>query len=133
MLERAMNSAEKPHRNANVSVSSVLPRSSVFRISKPLLSKFITASKPLTVGTWPSGTWESLRIRLHSTVPLPLARVKKPPVANVLCGEGGAAAGGLRQGVVMRCPLPLSATSRSYAHSYVQIEALRGASYIREL
>jgi hypothetical protein len=45
MLERVMNSAEKPHRNANVSVSSVLPQSSVFRISKPFLSKFITASK----------------------------------------------------------------------------------------
>jgi hypothetical protein len=36
----------KPHRNANVSVSSVLRRSPVFRISKPFLSKFITASKP---------------------------------------------------------------------------------------
>jgi hypothetical protein len=47
MLERVMNSAEKPHRNANVSVSSVLPRSSVFRISKPFLSKFITASSKL--------------------------------------------------------------------------------------
>jgi hypothetical protein len=40
-----MNSAEKPHRNANVSVDSVLPRASVFRISKPFLSKFITASR----------------------------------------------------------------------------------------
>ena len=45
MVERVMNSAEKPHRNANVSVSSALPRSSVFRISKPFLSKFITASR----------------------------------------------------------------------------------------
>jgi hypothetical protein len=45
LLERVMNSAEKPHRNANVSVSSVLSRSPVFRISKPFLSKFITASK----------------------------------------------------------------------------------------
>src|SRR5215212_1247862 len=44
-LERVMNSAEKPHRNANVSVSSVLRRSPVFRISKPFLSKFITASR----------------------------------------------------------------------------------------
>src|SRR5215213_11311777 len=44
-LERVMNSAGKPHRNANVSVSSVLRRSPVFRISKPFLSKFITASR----------------------------------------------------------------------------------------
>jgi hypothetical protein len=43
-LERVMNSAGKPHRNANVSVSSVLRRPPVFRISKPFLSKFITAS-----------------------------------------------------------------------------------------
>jgi hypothetical protein len=39
-----MNSAGKPHRNANISVRSVLRRSPVFRISKPFLSKFITAS-----------------------------------------------------------------------------------------
>ena len=45
MLERVMNSAGKPHRNANVSVSSVLRWPPVFRISKPFLSKFITASK----------------------------------------------------------------------------------------
>jgi hypothetical protein len=45
MLERVMNSAEKLHRNANFSVRAVLRRSSVFRISKPFLSKFITASK----------------------------------------------------------------------------------------
>ena len=45
LLERVMNSAGKPHRNANVSVSSVLRRSPVFRISKPFLSKFITASR----------------------------------------------------------------------------------------
>jgi hypothetical protein len=45
ILERVMNSAEKPHRNANISVSSVLRRSPVFRISKPFLSKFITASR----------------------------------------------------------------------------------------
>jgi hypothetical protein len=38
MLERVMNSAEKLHRNANVSFSPVLPQSSVFRISKPFLS-----------------------------------------------------------------------------------------------
>jgi hypothetical protein len=43
-LERVMNCAGKPHRNANVSVSSVLRRPPVFRISKPFLSKFITAS-----------------------------------------------------------------------------------------
>ena len=35
----------KPHRNTNISVSSGLRRSPVFRISKPFLSKFITASK----------------------------------------------------------------------------------------
>ena len=44
-LERVMNSAGKPHRNANISVSSVLRRSPVFRISKLFLSKFITASR----------------------------------------------------------------------------------------
>ncbi len=40
-----MNSTEKPHQNADSSVNSVLHRLSVFRISKPLLSKFITASR----------------------------------------------------------------------------------------
>jgi hypothetical protein len=40
-----MNSAEKPHINANVSVSSVHRRSPVFRISKTFLSKFITVSR----------------------------------------------------------------------------------------
>ena len=44
-LERVMNSAGKPHRNANVSVSSVLRWPPVFRISKPFLSKFITRSR----------------------------------------------------------------------------------------
>src|SRR3954468_21583102 len=39
-----MNSAEKPHWNANSSVSSILRRYPVFRISKPFLSRFITAS-----------------------------------------------------------------------------------------
>src|SRR3954454_11603057 len=39
-----MNSAEKQHWNANSSVSSILRRSPVFRISKPFLSRFITAS-----------------------------------------------------------------------------------------
>jgi hypothetical protein len=38
-----MNSAERPHGNATFSVRSVLRRRSVFRISKPFLSKFITA------------------------------------------------------------------------------------------
>ena len=46
-LERVMNSAEKPHRNANLSVSSVLRRSPVFRISKLFLSKFITAPREI--------------------------------------------------------------------------------------
>jgi hypothetical protein len=45
-----MNSAEKPHRNANVSVGSVLRRYPVSRISKPFLSKFITASKARVFG-----------------------------------------------------------------------------------
>src|SRR5215210_8741845 len=44
-LERVMNSAEKPHWDADFPVSSVLRRSPVFRISKPFLSKFITASR----------------------------------------------------------------------------------------
>ena len=44
-LEGVMNSAEDPHWDADSSVSSVLRRSSVFRISKPFLNKFITPSK----------------------------------------------------------------------------------------
>ena len=39
-----MNLAEEPHQNADSSVSWVHCRSAVFRISKPLLSKFITPS-----------------------------------------------------------------------------------------
>jgi hypothetical protein len=52
-----MNLAGKPHRNANVSASSVLRRSQVFRISKPFLSKFITA---------PKGAMAALAIRRSS-------------------------------------------------------------------
>jgi EamA domain-containing membrane protein RarD len=44
-LEGVMNSAEKPHWDADSSVRSVLRRSPVFRISKPFLSKFITPSR----------------------------------------------------------------------------------------
>src|SRR5215217_1045892 len=44
-LEGVMNSADKPHWDADSSVSSVLRRSPVFRISKSFLSKFITPSK----------------------------------------------------------------------------------------
>jgi hypothetical protein len=51
-----MNSAGKPHRNANVSVSSVLRRSPVFRISKPFLSKFITASRKFVAQGCGTGT-----------------------------------------------------------------------------
>ena len=40
-----MNSVEKPHWDADSSVSSVLRRFPVFRISKPFLSKFITRSR----------------------------------------------------------------------------------------
>src|SRR5215213_6825388 len=40
-----MNSAERPHSNANSLVISVLRRSPVFCISKPFLRKFITASE----------------------------------------------------------------------------------------
>jgi hypothetical protein len=43
-LEGVMNLAEKPHWDADSSVSSVLRRSPVFRISKRFLSKFITSS-----------------------------------------------------------------------------------------
>jgi hypothetical protein len=39
------NSAEKPHSNADCSVSSILQRSLVYLIGKPLLSRFITASR----------------------------------------------------------------------------------------
>jgi len=42
-----MNSADKPHWDADSSVSSVLRRSPVFRISKSFLSKFITPSKAI--------------------------------------------------------------------------------------
>ncbi len=45
ILERVMNSAEKPHQDADSAVSSVHRRSPVFRIRKPFLSKFITRSK----------------------------------------------------------------------------------------
>ena len=44
-LEGVMNSADKPHWDADSSVSSVLRRSPVFRISKSFLSKFITPSR----------------------------------------------------------------------------------------
>ena len=46
-LESIVNSAERPHRNANLSVRSVLLQSPVFRIRKPFLSKFITTYKLL--------------------------------------------------------------------------------------
>jgi hypothetical protein len=44
-LERVMNSAEKPHWDADSSDSSLLRPPPVSRISKPLLGKFITASR----------------------------------------------------------------------------------------
>jgi acyl-CoA hydrolase len=43
-LERVMNLAEKPHLDADSAISSVHRRSPIFRICKPFLSKFITAS-----------------------------------------------------------------------------------------
>jgi hypothetical protein len=39
-----MNLAEKPHQDADSAISSVHRRSPIFRICKPFLSKFITAS-----------------------------------------------------------------------------------------
>jgi hypothetical protein len=42
-----MNLAEKRQQDADYSGSSVPWRSPVFRISKPLLSKFITASREM--------------------------------------------------------------------------------------
>jgi hypothetical protein len=45
VLERVMNSTEKAHQDANSSVNSALRRLPVFSISKPLPSKFITASR----------------------------------------------------------------------------------------
>jgi hypothetical protein len=42
-----MNLTEKPHWDADSSVSSVLRQFAVFRISKPFLSKFITPSRDL--------------------------------------------------------------------------------------
>jgi hypothetical protein len=40
-----MNLTEKPHWDADSSVSSVLRQFAVFRISKPFLSEFITPSR----------------------------------------------------------------------------------------
>ena len=40
-----MNLAEKPHQAADSAVSSVHRRSAIFRIRKPFLNKFITASR----------------------------------------------------------------------------------------
>ena len=42
-LERVMNLAEKPHQDADSTVSSVHRQSPVFRIGKPFLSMFIPA------------------------------------------------------------------------------------------
>jgi hypothetical protein len=47
VLERVMNSTEKAHQDADSSVNSALRRLPVFSISKPLPSKFITASSEL--------------------------------------------------------------------------------------
>jgi hypothetical protein len=44
-LEGVMNLAEKPHQDADCSVSSVHRRSLVFRMRKPFLSEFITPSR----------------------------------------------------------------------------------------
>src|SRR5829696_650093 len=60
-----MNSADKPHWDADSSVSSVLRRSPVFRISKSFLSKFITPSS-LHVGLGPVGDGEVRRLRLRT-------------------------------------------------------------------
>jgi DNA mismatch repair ATPase MutL len=53
-----MNSAEKPHWDADSSVSSVLRRSPVFRISKPFLSKFITPSRAMRRVDYESGAFK---------------------------------------------------------------------------
>src|SRR5215211_1245116 len=50
-LERVMYLAEKPHQDADSAVSSVHCRSPVFRIRKPFLSKFITASRIGVLGS----------------------------------------------------------------------------------
>jgi hypothetical protein len=47
-LERVMNLAEKPHQDADSSVSSIHRQPPVFRIRKPFLSKFITRSRKRT-------------------------------------------------------------------------------------
>jgi hypothetical protein len=46
-LERVVNLTEKPHQHADSTVGSLHHQSPVFRIRKPSLSKFITASKEL--------------------------------------------------------------------------------------
>jgi hypothetical protein len=52
-LEHVMNFAEKPHQDADSAVNSVYRRTPVFRIRKPFLSKFITASRiPKILGRW---------------------------------------------------------------------------------
>jgi class 3 adenylate cyclase len=66
-LERVMNSAEKPHRNANVSVGSVLRRYPVSRISKPFLSKFITASSGTAITCFSSGSLTLVGLNPHAS------------------------------------------------------------------
>ncbi len=61
LLEHVMNLAEKPHQDADFSVSSVPCRSPVFRISKPLLSKFITASRLRALGSAQGDAWHGRR------------------------------------------------------------------------
>jgi hypothetical protein len=68
-----MNSAEKPHRDADFSVISVLRRSLVFRISKPFLSKSITPSKSHEVAFYGQeglveGRGESTALSWHTGV-----------------------------------------------------------------
>src|SRR5215211_1511208 len=70
-----MNLAEKPHWDADSSVSSVLRRSPVSRISTPFLSKFITPSSRSRIHLNASASSRALstRQRLPITLaPLPM-------------------------------------------------------------
>src|SRR5215217_6590364 len=82
-----MNSADKPHWDADSSVSSVLRRSPVFRISKSFLSKFITPSrKPIF---WHHGFLETSVAPIAARIRKRLAfhRHELPIIATRVEGE----------------------------------------------
>jgi hypothetical protein len=92
-LERVMNSAEKPHWDADSSVSSVLRRAPVFHISKPFLSKLITRSKDKPGGSLkprgdPEGGSGPLGTRIWVLLPaffVALGFTRRPGSTNGSC------------------------------------------------